>query len=650
MRFYGPSAPFFDPSPPFSTGTSATSTLVPDTFHVAINGRPYMVDFNQPFYRQYRRQLAPLIRTQADTSTEPGDHSMDPNGLWRRSFEDWQLGAGQRYLDRPAPDPQSFGSYPNSFWQSKGIDALTNRWEISLLPDTQSVYASAHTNLAVVVAGAYIYIIDNQSIKFASSIGGSWTTVTGTPSVVASSICTDGYNVWVAYGASGVYATYQGHASASQYVSSAIDAASIVSYVNGRLMLADADVIYNIVGSGALPSPLFTAGNPTFVYSNFATGTGAIYVGATSGSQSWIYGMTVTSDGVALGAPVIQGALPAGETVTSLFGYLGFLIVGTNLGVRMCTTSVAGGVTLGSLISGQVSADSVGYGPTSPVQAIAGWDSFVWFGWSAYDAVSSGLGKLNLEAQVITDILPAFCSDLMVTSQDPVTSIAGYSGKMLFAVAGLGLFAPTANLVASGYIDSGYVMYDLTDNKVACLLDVQTARTTVGAPGYGSYMVWLSSNASDFVPYATVPQPAGSWTANLGPTVGQRFEVRLVLSADTNTATAGPVISRWTLRSYPAPSRPLNWQIPLLLNESLINASSSTNAMDPFAELQLLESYANLGRVVTFQEGETSYPVFVQDLTFYPDYTEETFVNKYFNGIALIVLEGLPSVVYQENY
>lgn len=631
-------APYYGQSPvgtEFYTGTVPFSSLVPDVYPVAINGRGFMLDWSQPFYRQTRRQLAQLLRTQADVGTEPGDQSMDPNSLWRRSFEDWSLGAGQRYLDRVPLNGTSgaIGSVPNGFWYSKGIDALTTKWQISLLPDTTSIRSSANTNLDVVVVGTHIYVIDGQTLAFASSIGGAFTTVTGTPAVAASSICTDGFNVWVAYGVNGVYTTTEGAAGATQYVTSAIDTASVVGYCNGRLMLASTNVLYNIVGAGVLPSPLLTTQNPTIRYVGFAEGNGAIYAGVHAGNHSWIYGMTVTTDGTALGPPVIQGTLPPGEIIASVYGSLSFLNIGSSLGVRMCPTSTSGAVTLGSPIKTPAS-----------VQCLSGWDRFVYFGFSAFDGVSSGLGRMDLQNQVIADVLPAYCSDLMVTTQNAIISVAVYNGSPIFAVSGLGFYAPsTTQLVSIGTFQSGYIMYDLTDNKVACLLDIQA----VGPTAFGSYSGWVATDAGPFNAIGTVvpTTPGFTHTMGVGPVTGQRFEVQLTLSRDTTTPTKGPVITRWTLRSYPAPKRPRTWQLPLIIDESMENASGNTLGFDPLAELVNLETLATNGQIVSFQESYNSYPVFIQDVNFLPWYPTENRRSKYYNGVALVTLVGLPAQV-----
>ena len=46
------------------------------------------------------------------------------------------------------------------------------------------------------------------------------------------------------------------------------------------------------------------------------------------------------------------------------------------------------------------------------------------------------------------------------------------------------------------------------------------------------------------------------------------------------------------------------------------------------------------GKPVTYQESNTAYTVFVQDVEFLPDAL--TMDSHYFNGLALVTLQGLP--------
>ena len=633
-------APFYGPSSPFFSGSTASTSLVPNTFHVALNGRPYMVDLNQPFYRQYRRQLAQLIRTQADTSKNPGEQTLDPNSLWRRSFEDWTDGASQRYLDRDT-------SVPNGFWQSKGIDCLTAKWQISLLPDTTKQRTSGNTNLQVVAANGYVYIADGQTLLFTNSLSGSvtWTTVTGTPADTLSSLCTDGYTVYAAYGAGGIYTTTAGSASATQYVTAAVGATAVIGYVNGRLMLGNSGTggdgkLYNIVAGGALPTALLAPNNANATWVGFAEGNNNLYGAVNIGLNSYIYGTATTTDGVSLTAPTIQAKLPLGEKVTAILGYLGQLIVGSSQGVRFCQTATTGGISIGSLITGTLTNS---YGPTQSVQALAGWGRWVYFGWTNYDTASTGLGRMDLSNFVVSGALPAFASDLMATAQGAVTGVASLAGVQVFAVSGQGFYVQSTNLVASGTISSGYILYDLADKKIPVLLDVETP----GPLTYGSYSAAVSADGAAFaavgqhLPGQTEPVTFGI----SGIPAATRFEVQLTLNRDGTTTTQGPTITRFTLRAYAAPRRPLTWQLPLILDESITNRSGGSQGFDPLVELMALEAMASAGQMVKYQEGEYSFPVFVQDVQFLPDYTTEENVDSYFNGIALVTLVGLPAQV-----
>jgi hypothetical protein len=641
VRFYGGSTAFYGVAEAvaFYEGGSV-SPLVPDTFTVAIDGRPYMVDLSQPFYRQYHRQLAPLIRTQADTSKEPGEQSMDPNGLWRRSFDDWQLGAGQRYLDRSA-------SVDNGFWQSKGVDALSNRWQLSLLPDTALSKPEAFTNLSAVTANGNTYIAFNTTLFFLPI-----STVTGTPGTTISSLCTDGNTVWAACGADGIYSLTAGTSTCTQYTTSAIGSNAVIGFVNGRLMLGNNydgthgdGKLYNITTSGALPTALMApaSGNAT-VWSGFAEGNSFLYAAAQVGDKGLIYGVTVLSDGSALSAPSVQGQLPNGESITAIYGYLGNLIIGSSLGVRFATASTTG-VTIGSLISGQVNANS--YGPTSAVKCFTGYGRWVWFGWTNYDTGSTGLGRLDLENFVIENDLPAFQSDIMYSGQGAVVCVTPYqtgSGVGLyFGVSGVGfvtssgpIFAPT-QFVSKGTITSGYILYDLADPKIASLVDVQT----LGPVTSGNVVVSLSADTGPFLSYALINSTSTTpYSFALPGVTGTRFEVQITLNRDGTLVATTPLLSRWTLRAYPAPVRPITWQLPLILDELVTSRSSSSRGFDPLVELQALETMATNGLPVVYQESNEAFTVFVQDVEFLPDALTED--HHYFNGIALVTLEGLP--------
>jgi hypothetical protein len=140
-----------------------TSADVPGLLPCAIHGHPYLCESN------YQRQTVPVMRQQADTSTEAGEQSLNPQGLWRRSQESWHHGAGQDFLDgrmgETPPDPHRFRS-------SKGVDCWT-KGQISLLRPTLKAWSTANTNLHLAVAqfpnGSFrLYVADGNALYFSA--------------------------------------------------------------------------------------------------------------------------------------------------------------------------------------------------------------------------------------------------------------------------------------------------------------------------------------------------------------------------------------------------------------------------------------------------------------------------------------------------
>lgn len=119
-----------------------TSPLVPGVLPCAIDGHPYLCEAD------YERQTVQVIRQQADTSTEVGEQSLTPLGLWRRSQESWHHGAGQDFLDGRQGDTPTD---PHRFRSSKGVDIWT-RGQVSLLHPTIKVFATTNENLYLAVA------------------------------------------------------------------------------------------------------------------------------------------------------------------------------------------------------------------------------------------------------------------------------------------------------------------------------------------------------------------------------------------------------------------------------------------------------------------------------------------------------------------
>lgn len=603
---------------PLYTG-AGTSNLVPFPWNVAINGRTYQVDLSfEPWKRQaYQHQSVDVLREQADSSTTPSESSLNPNGLWRRSQDSWHHGAGQLHLDRKNSDQYRFRT-------SKGVNPWTP-WRLSLLNDTSQILSSANTNLAMCVAGSRLYVADGSTLKFTSTLAGgstSWTTVTGTPGVAISSICSDGVNVYIAVGASGVYTTTTSSSSATQLVSSGIGASAIVGFVKGRLMVADSNKLYNVTSTSvaALPSALFTSNYASITWVGFTEGQGRIFAAGYSGDKSVIYSIGITSDGTSLSAPVVAGELPSGEVVRCIQGYLGDVFIGSDSGFRLASADSSGNLTIGALVGSL-------QGVASPVKCATGYDRFVWFGWTNYDGTSTGLGRADLST-FTQPLVPAFASDLMATAQGTVQSVVTFGGTTCFAVSGSGFYQQASTYVSSGTITSGAITYDLADSKVPVFVDLLYQSLSAG-----TIQASTSYDGSTVTPAGTASS-VGSTFTELPTSQTLCYSIELTVTINSgNTNTVTPNLNRYTLRSAPAPVTPTDIVAPIRLDwEQLVG--DGEQAMVPSTELQYLELLRASKQVVTYQYSNSSAAVQVRAIQWIPETINP--ISGEWGGIAVV--------------
>lgn len=582
-------------TPAFYTGTGATE-LVPYVFPVAINGRPYLIDTKS---NGFGRQFDARVRDSVDQSTEPGEAAINPQGLWRRSQSSWHYGAGQKYAD--TADAEAY-----RFYESKGVDVWT-RGQLSLLRDTTQSYSSANTNLYMATADTRIYGTDGQNVKFTSDWS-TFTTVTGTAASNLYSIASDGYNVFYSYANGDIDQTNAGVSTSSAYITGI--EAGILRYVKGRLMVAGQGVdqrkIWNITitpGSSANnPSALYTHPNTGFQWVDFAAGQNHIYCAGHAGNKTIIYKTVIKADGTALDIPTVAAELPFGEIVTGMDSYLGYILIGLENGFRFCSADGDGNLIVGPLIV-----------TGSSVTSFAGIGQYVYFGWTNFDATSTGIGRIDISRQITTN-QPAYASDLMVTGQGTVTDVHEFGGDPVFTVSGLGAYRPHAtNLVASGVLDTGTYRWGVPDAKFVPKWDIRTQ------PLNGTVELSVSPDSDDYETIGT-QTVAGSLDSTFDGLETKVFEAsaRLTLSRSSSDSTSGPVVTRWLGRAYAAPLRSQIFSVPVLLHHVITPKNGQDYYLDVDDELTRLRDLVENPRVVTYQENESQYSVIVEDVRWQP--------------------------------
>jgi hypothetical protein len=581
----------FRPAPSFYQGGGSTD-LVPFKFDVAIGGRPYLVDLASD---QFQVGWEPRIRDSVDQGSIPGEATISPQGLWRRSQDSWHLGAGQRYAD--SQDAQ-YGR----FWRSVGVDPFTVKGELRLLVKAEVVDAQTESNLFMARANGRIYGSDGQTLRFATAGNfGSPTTVTGTAAANITGLASDGFNVYITQGSSGIYKTDAGVTTAASYVSNIT--VGPIGVVKGRLMVggtgANQGKLWNIIQSGNNPSAFYTHPNAQFKWVGFAEGQNHIYCAGHTGAESLIYRTQIEPDGTALKIPVVAGTLPLGEVVTGIYGYLGFLFIGSNQGVRMATADQNGDLIFGALIE-----------TGSAVNCFGGNSRFVFFGWTDHPSGFSGVGCIDLSYLTAANT-PAYASWYYAPNvTGTVVDLTVFDDSVIFSVAAVGFLNETTTLVDDGYLDTGAWVWGIPDAKILAKIDgrhgplpaVDTVRVAVFHDD--------DPNGDDCGCVAGVGSPFTLFTPNQRRSFKIDARVRLLKSA----GNVSPVFNRINFRAFVNPVRSQVIRVPLLIHPLLRARDESEVFVDVLDELTFLQNLNRDAFITTYQDSMQSARVLIEDV------------------------------------
>jgi hypothetical protein len=544
---------------------------------------------------KFARGYEQRVRDSQDTSTAPGEAAINPGGLWRRGQDSWHFGAGQQYAD-------TAGAVDYQFYKSKGINPWV-KGQVSLLNDTVlnvgSGAPTTATKQLMCVAGGYIYVADGQSLKRASTVSGAWTTITtGAQAKDIGALCSDGTRVFIGYAAGSVHVHDSAGTSISSHTTGSHTFTSL-AYANGRIIGTQANIVMDVSSFGG-GTTFHTNRNSAMRFVGSAGGNGFIYIAGFAGDVSLIYKTTLKADASSLDDCSVAAQLPYGEIVSSIDSYLGFIFIGTNKGVRMATTDGSGNLLLGSVI------------PTSgAVNDFTGDGRFVWFTYTNYDGVSSGLGRLDLSVSTGTNT-PAFATDLMYTSTAAVQSVVTFDSKRVFSINAVGVvYENTASLVASGTIEGGTWRWGIPDRKFVAKVDARTE------PLKGSITAYLSTDNAGYDSLGTwdsASQTEYTFEGSDTKTIEAAIKFTLTRGA---TVTEGPVFTRWMARAYAAPFRSQVFIVPVLLHHKL-NVKGKDYYLNVQDETDALDNLISSPSIITLQIGTSNHSVIVEDVEWTP--------------------------------
>jgi hypothetical protein len=576
---------------------------------------------------KFQRGYEQRVRDSTDDSTTPGEAAINPGGLWRRGQDSWHFGSGQQYSDTAE-------SKDYMFYKSKGI----NPWikgQLSLLNATRLPSSSAMTgtNLKMIEVNGYVYVADGQTLKYSTNpyaATPTWTSVTtGAPTAAINDIITDGKQIYVAYANEGVLMTTIGGASLSDHYATSGGTYNYIKlgFAKGFVLGVHNDTanthvhIIPYAASTSHGTATATLRDPNFVCTGIVGGQNAIYVAGYSNDAGIVYRLGIKTDGT-VDVAIVALELPTGEYPTALHGYLGFVIIGTNKGVRFCSTDSQGNLIAGSLIP-----------TTGTVNGFTAEDRFVWFGYTNYDGTSGGLGRLDLSVFTSANT-PAHATDLMYNSTGTVQSVATLSGKRLFTISGVGVVAEdSSSLVASGEIETGTWRWGIPDRKFVAKVD------TRATPLIGTITPYLKIDNGDYQQLATwLEQNDTEFTVDGSDAKAIEAAFKFTLTRSTTTVSTGPTLTRWMARAYAAPFRSQVFVVPILLHRS-VKARNMEYFYDVEEHQSFFDTLISSPRIITLQIGSFSHTVIVEDVAW--DSSDAYGITWQFDGTLVVTLRSV---------
>jgi hypothetical protein len=602
-----------------STGSVWQNTDI--AYDVAIGGMPFIYATSDA--RPHIRQTAPFKKQQFDNGAEPGEQSLE--GWWLRSQMSFHSGSGIKFFDPATTD--ELGHY--RFSDSKGLDVWT-KGQVTLLKDvvdthqtTGAVLGTDHQHpnqhvRSIQWSGTEGVLLHDEYDVDKIAADGTVTHyidyLTGGAEPVRA-ICDDGVNAyWVVNKTESsanklhMYKKPLSGSSASTADETLMFVASglviqyaTMEFIKDRIVLCVNNKVYELSTSAtSLPSPIYTNTNTNYHYTSVAASGPAIYTAGHSGIYSTIQKYTLSTAGVmpTLTSAVVAAELPSGEIIEKLYYYLGYMMIGTNKGVRVAAINDQDG--------------SLSYGPlivetSQPVYDFAARDHFVWAS-TGIGALDGGLTRIDLSNQ-LEPLRFAYANDLQVTqtAEHYTTGVAflGTTNRLAFCTAhettdGAIYLESESTLVPSGYLTTGNIRYGTLEPKNFKRLLARGDYT------YGSMILETVDQFGveyDHITYDGNIAPIEVTTSQ--PEVAQEYVAyKFVLSRDADDNTKGPVFKGYQAKATIATPRQRQIQFYVY---NMDTESDKYNVQFGYTgrstdRLNRLEDIEESGDIVTWQD------------------------------------------------
>ena len=607
-------------------------------YDIAINGQPFFSATSDD--SPYRRVTAQYRKQQIDQTREAGEQTL--TGWWVRSQSSFHQGAGIKFFEPLQDEGLRF-----QFTESKGIDIWT-KGQMTLLNTTVRALSSANTPIIIGAndgSADCLVVADGTALKKITMSSDTPTSSTytqaGTPSTIFD-LTTDGTRYWFINTTHVHRGNIGGTTSDAEIYNASGTTSARIKYIKQRLIASVNNGLYELSSShtsgGSLPSAFYTHPQTDWTWTTIAEGPNAIYVGGYSRKNSSIYKITLDlANANSLGfpelnIPTVTVDLPEGEIINTFDTYLGtYAVLCTNKGVRVGVLNTDGDVSYGPLLFEAECTD------------VTFRDRFAYV--STKVGGESSLVRIDLAQPVEANSLVfAYAWDVYASGETTVSNSVAFLGatdRVAFAVPGDGVWIESYGVkVASGYLQTGYIRYNTTENKVFKFLfprfdsadgglSIQSIDKNGTAYSIGTFL------QDSIVTEVGIPYPAGAF---------EYLGFKFTMTRSSDDSTLGPLFTGYQVKALPAVPRQRLIQYPLFCYDHETDHFGVEVGYEgsAWARMQALEAIENTGdtvRVEDFRTGET-YIGLIEEM----DFINRTPSDKRFSGFGGMLLVTIRSV------
>jgi hypothetical protein len=298
-----------------------------------------------------------------------------------------------------------------------------------------------------------------------------------------------------------------------------------------------------------------------------------------------------------LTAGSVVAELPVGETVRSIFSYLGaYVALGTNKGVRIAVAGDNGDLNYGPLT----------VETTNPVRCFTGRDRFIFAGVEDHIEGDSGLVCIDLGGEV-APLRYAYANHLVAGASGTVDSVTllGNTGRFVIGNGNTYLESAT-DKISSGWIRSSQIRFGTLEPKLFKLINIRGAADGDESIGI-SQIDQYGSDTSVGSFGSTSDQFEDFGLTDVDDQVSMAFEFTLTRGA---TVTNTPVFNGYQVKALQASNPGEVLQVPVLVMDFVKDSNASKfgyegYGYDLFRELKDLEESGNAFTFQDLRTGET---------------------------------------------